>query len=62
MYTRFNIVDKSTNEILAVVYNWAEAQQVVEMEKLNDPYREIEVVEIEESAVKPGFGRDPDLH
>ena len=62
MYTRFNIVEKSTNKVLGVVYSEEEAQQVVEMERLNNPHIEIEVVEVEESSVKSGFGRDPDLH
>ena len=62
MYTRFNIVEKSTNKVLGVVYSEEEAQQVVEMERLNNPHTEIEVVEVKESSVKSGFGRDPDLH
>ena len=62
MYTRFKVVEKSTSKVLAVVYSEEEAQQVVEMERLNNPHSELEVVEVEESSVKEGFGRDPDLH
>ena len=62
MYTRFKVVEKSTSKVLAVVYSEEEAQQVVEMERLNNPHCELEVVEVEESSVKEGFGRDPDLH
>jgi hypothetical protein len=39
-----------------------EAQQVIDMEKINHPHWELTVVKIEISSIKPGFGRDPDLH
>ena len=32
------------------------------MIKEQNPYEEYEIIETEVSIVKPGFGRDPDLH
>jgi hypothetical protein len=39
-----------------------EAQQVIDMQKINHPQEKFIVKEIETSSIKPGLGRDPDLH
>lgn len=47
---------------IAVTHSVDEANTVVDCYKWNNPHKEYVVKEIQTSAVKPGFGRDPDLH
>jgi len=62
MYTRYNVVNKLSKDVYCTVFSLEEAQQVVDMEKINHPHWELIVEKIEVSSIKPGFGRDPDLH
>ena len=39
-----------------------EANTCIECMRMQNPHKEYEIKEIQVSAVKPGFGRDPDLH
>jgi len=59
MIKKYVIVEKNDIELL----NSAEEVDVcLSMLKQNNPDKEYEVKEIQVSAVKSGFGRDPDLH
>jgi hypothetical protein len=44
------------------VYSLEEAQQVIDMQKINHPHESFIVKKIKTSSIKPGLGRDPDLH
>jgi hypothetical protein len=39
-----------------------EANTCIECMRMQNPNNEYDIKEIQVSAVKPGFGRDPDLH
>lgn len=62
MYTRYNIINERTNDVYCTVFSVEEAQQVIDMQKINHPQEKFIVKEIETSSIKPGLGRDPDLH
>ena len=62
MYTRYNVVNELTKDVYCTVFSLEEAQQVVDMEKVNHPHRKFFVERIEVSSIRPGLGRDPDLH
>ena len=47
---------------IAVTNSAEEATMTVGCWKVNNPHKQYEIQEIQVSAVKPGFGRDPDLH
>ena len=47
---------------LTTVNSSEEANMCVECMRLQNPHKEYAIKEIQVSAVKSGFGRDPDLH
>ena len=63
MITLYRIYDATDNEILADgISDYAQAQETIELYRLQYPQNELEVETYTKSSVKPGFGRDPDLH
>jgi hypothetical protein len=44
------------------VFSLEEAQQVIDMQQINHPHERFVVKKIKTSSIKPGLGRDPDLH
>jgi hypothetical protein len=59
MIKKYVIVEKSDIETLN---SREEVDICISMLKQNNPKKDYEVKEIDVSAVKRGFGRDPDLH
>lgn len=49
-------------EELTVANSSEEANTCVECMRIQNPHKQYEIKEIQVSAVKSGFGRDPDLH
>ena len=63
MIEKYRIVDVDSGEILAnSLLNIEEADQMIHFLKLAHPKSRLEIERYMVSAVKPGFGRDPDLH
>lgn len=63
MQTLYRIYDHTAHEILAnAVSSHEQAQEVLHFLRLESPTHEIEIESYTQSSVKPGFGRDPDLH
>ena len=63
MVTYYRIYDRTDNETLAdKIGDRAQAQEVLELLKLSYPNNLLELESYSVSSVKPGFGRDPDLH
>lgn len=63
MLKRYRIYDHTDREIVANSLETQEqAYEVLELLKLNYPAHELEIESYEIQTVKPGFGRDPDLH
>ena len=63
MITLYRIYDATDNEILADgISDYAQAHETVELYRLQYPHNKLEVETYTKSQVKPGFGRDPDLH
>ena len=60
MVTHYNIMSNG-NEV-ARLNSMEEATQAVEMFRMQTPHASFEIEVVEVSSVKPGFGRDPDLH
>jgi hypothetical protein len=60
MVTHYNIMSNG-NEV-ARLNSMEEATQAVEMFRMQTPHASFEIEIVEVSSVKPGFGRDPDLH
>jgi len=61
MITKYRVIENGTQEI-CVANSPEEASTVVACYQMQNPHNTYEVVEYQESSVKPGFGRDPDLH
>jgi hypothetical protein len=61
MITRYQIVDP-TGKVVDELNSQEEVNQYVATKRDQDPHFQFEVIPIEVSSVKPGFGRDPDLH
>ena len=61
MMKKFNIIDSSSNEIVATVNSIEEATQTLQIISSQDQYKTFEIREYEYSTIK-GLGRDPDLH
>ncbi len=61
MMKKFNIIDSSSNEIVATVNSMEEAVQTLQIISSQDEYKTFEIREHEYSMIK-GYGRDPDLH
>ena len=63
MVTYYRIYDVTDNEILADKLNdLRQAYEVLELLRLQYPNNELTVEDYRYTSVKPGFGRDPDLH
>lgn len=63
MLKRYRIYDHTDREIVANSLETQEqAYEVLTLLKLNYPAHELEIESYEIQTVKPGFGRDPDLH
>ena len=61
MITKY-VIRNSVNEQVVEVDSANEAQEVIMLLKEQNPYTEYSIEEKQISSVKPGFGRDPDLH
>ena len=55
------IVYENQKELI-VANSLEEADTCIECMRIQNPNNKYEIKEIQVSAVKPGFGRDPDLH
>lgn len=62
MVIQYHLYIKGKTEPEAILHTIEEANQAMYMIKEQNPYEEYEIIEKEVSIVKPGFGRDPDLH
>ena len=63
LITLYRIYDHTQKETLANgIDNYEFAQQTLELYKLEFPGNELELETYTKNTVKPGFGRDPDLH
>lgn len=63
MVTYYRIYDRTDNETLAdKIADAVQAQEVFTLLKLQYPKNELEIETYSVSSVRPGFGRDPDLH
>ena len=60
MITKYRIYEDNKEIVLAS--SSEEAYTCVECLQAQNPHKEYKIEEIQVSAVKPGFGRDPDLH
>ena len=61
MITRYRIIDNADNEI-EVLNSIEEAVQYIDTMREQQPHLELRYETFEVSNVKPGFGRDPELH
>jgi len=61
MITKYVVLD-SKSELVVEVSSSEEAHQTVMLLKEQNPHLDYSVEEKQVSGVKPGFGRDPDLH
>jgi hypothetical protein len=61
MFIRYDVVNTLSKDVYCTVSSLEEAQQVIEMERLNHPHWELIAVETKTPSVT-GMGRDPDLH
>ena len=63
MVTYYRIYDRTDCETLAdKISDAVQAQEVFTLLKLQYPENELEIETYSVSSVRPGFGRDPDLH
>jgi len=63
MYTHWHIIDARTKDVVVEkLPDLVQATEALQILKLQNPNTEYEIVETQHSTVKPGFGRDPDLH
>ena len=60
MITKYVIYENQKE--LTIANSQEEAHTCVECMRVQNPHWEYEIKEIQVSAVKSGFGRDPDLH
>ena len=63
MITLYRIYDATDNEILADhIDSYEQAHETLQLYLLQYPQNTLEIEQYTKSSVKPGFGRDPDLH
>ena len=63
MYTHWHIIDARTQEVVVEkLLDLVQANETLQILQLQNPNIQYEIVETQQSSVKPGFGRDPDLH
>jgi len=60
MITKYVVYEDGAE--LTVANSQEEANTCIECMRIQNPHKEYEIKEIQVSAVKSGFGRDPDLH
>lgn len=60
MITKYVVYEDGVE--LTTAHSQEEANTIVECYKINNPHKEYDIKEIKVSAIKSGFGRDPDLH
>jgi hypothetical protein len=60
MITKYKIYEDDVE--VTVANSSEEANTCVECLQAQNPHKEYRIEELQVSAVKPGFGRDPDLH
>ena len=60
MITKYVVYENGVE--LTTANSAEEANTCIECMRIQNPHKEYEIKEIQVSAVKPGFGRDPDLH
>ena len=61
MITRYRIIDKDNNEV-EILNSVEEALQYIEAMRQTQPHSQYSYESFQVSNVKPGFGRDPELH
>ncbi|MEK9806207.1 MAG: hypothetical protein VW551_07935 [Euryarchaeota archaeon] len=62
MQTYYRIIDLDTGEILADCPEQDQAFETLVLLELDHPDSRLEIEPYTHNHVKPGFGRDPDLH
>ena len=63
MYTHWHIIDARTKEVVVgKLLDLSQANETLQILQLQNPHAQYEITQTEHSTVKPGFGRDPDLH
>ena len=63
MITKYTIKDKITDELVADQFtDKVQAYETLIMLQMQFPHKDLVIEEKQFSTVKPGFGRDPDLH
>jgi hypothetical protein len=62
MQTYYRIIDIDTGEILANIPEQDQAFETLVLLELDHPDSRLEIESYTLSHVRPGFGRDPDLH
>ena len=63
MYTHWHIINSQTKEVVVEkLLDINQANETLQILKEQNPHEEYEIIETQHSTVKPGFGRDPDLH
>jgi len=63
MYTHWHIINTRTKEVVVEkLLDLSQANETLQILQLQNPHVEYEITQTEHSTVKPGFGRDPDLH
>ena len=62
MITLYRIYDLDTGETVANGMDTNQAHEMLQMYQLQYPECRFEIESYQQSSVKPGFGRDPDLH
>jgi hypothetical protein len=60
MITKYVVYENGVE--LTTANSSEEANTCIECMRIQNPHKEYKIKEIQVSAVKPGFGRDPDLH
>jgi|MDTB01.1.fsa_nt_gb hypothetical protein len=62
MVIKYKIIRMSDKQQVDVLNSLEEVEQYIAHMQDQQPYEHFEVETINVSSVKPGFGRDPDLH
>ena len=63
MYTHWHIIDARTKEVVVEkLLDLSQANETLQILQQQNPHVEYAITQTEHSTVKPGFGRDPDLH
>jgi len=62
MVTLFRVYDIDSGETVANGMDGRQAQETLQIYQLQYPECRFEIESYQQSSVRPGFGRDPDLH